>query len=39
MARMVKVSKEKAMQERARESGDKRIERMEKLKEENQMRA
>ena len=35
MARMIKVSKEKAMQERAQEARDKRIERMERLREEN----
>ena len=39
MARTIKVTKEKAMQERAWEAGDKRIERLKKLKEENQKRA
>ena len=39
MARTIKVTKEKAMQERAREARDKRIKRLEKLKEENQKRA
>ena len=39
MARTVKVSKEKAMQERAREAGDKKIKRLNKLREENPMRA
>ena len=39
MARTMKVMKEKAMMERAREAGDKRIKRLEKLKEENQKRA
>ena len=39
MARTVKVSKEKAMQERAREAGDEKIKRMERLREKNQMRA
>ena len=39
MARIIKVTKEKAMIERAREAGDKRIKRLEKLKEENQKRA
>ena len=39
MARTIKVTKEKVMQERAREAGDKRIKRLEKLKEENQKRA
>ena len=39
MTRTIKVMKEKAMQERAREAGDKRIKRLEKLKEENQKRA
>ena len=39
MARMVKVTKEKAMQERAQEVGDKKIKRLEKLREENQMSA
>ena len=35
MARTVKVTKEKAMQERAQEAGDKKIKRLEKLREEN----
>ena len=35
----VKVTKEKAMQERAWEARDKKIKRLEKLREENQMRA
>ena len=39
MARTVKVSKEKAEKERAREAGDKRIAVMKKLREENQKRA
>ena len=39
MARTIKVTKEKAMQERAWEAGDKRIKRLKKLKEENQKRA
>ena len=39
MARIIKVTKEKAMMERAREVGDKRIKRLEKLREENQKRA
>ena len=38
MARTVKVTKEKAMKERAREAGDKKIKRLEKLREENKMR-
>ena len=37
MARMVKVTKEKVMKERAREAGDKKIKRLEKLREENKM--
>ena len=36
---MVKVTKEKVMQERAREARDKKIKRLEKLREENQMKA
>ena len=39
MARTIKVTKEKAMQERAWEARDKRIKRLKKLKEENQKRA
>ena len=39
MARTIKVTKEKVMQERAREARDKRIKRLKKLKEENQKRA
>ena len=39
MARTIKVTKEKVMQERAWEAGDKRVKRLEKLKEENQKRA
>ena len=39
MARTVKVTKEKAMKERAREARDKKIKRLEKLREENKMRA
>ena len=39
MARMVKVSKEKAKKERAREAGDKKVADMRKLREENQKRA
>ena len=39
MARTIKVTKEKVMQERAREDRDERIKRLEKLKEENQKRA
>ena len=39
MARTIKVTEEKAMQERAWEARDKRIERLKKLKEENQKRA
>ena len=39
MARIIKVTKEKVMQERAREARDKRIKRLGKLKEENQNRA
>ena len=38
MARIIKVTKEKAMQERTWEAGDKRVKRLEKLKEENQKR-
>ena len=37
MARTVKVTKEKAMKERAWEAGDKTIKRLEKLREENKM--
>ena len=39
MARNIKVTKEKAMQERVQEAGDKRIQRLKKVKEENQKRA
>ena len=39
MARTVKVSKEKAEKERAREAGNKKIVVMKKLREENQKRA
>ena len=39
MVRIIKFTKEKAMRERVREAGDKRIKRLEKLKEENQKRA
>ena len=39
MARMVKVSREKAKKERAREAGDKKVADMRKLREENQKRA
>ena len=39
MARTVKVTKEKAMEERAWEARDKKIIRLEKLREENKMRA
>ena len=39
MARTVKVSKEKAERERAREGGEKKIVDMRKLREENQKRA
>ena len=39
MARTIKVTKEKVMQERAQEAEDKRIKRLEKLKEENRKRA
>ena len=39
MARIIIVTKEKVMMERAREVGDKRIKRLEKLREENQKRA
>ena len=39
MARTVKVSKEKAEKERAREPGDKKLAVMKKLREENQKRA
>ena len=35
MARTVKVSKEKAKKERAREAGDKKVADMKKLREEN----
>ena len=35
MARTVKVSKEKAKKERAREAGDKKVAAMKKLREEN----
>ena len=39
MARTIKVSKEKAKKERAKESGDKKLAVMKKLREENQKRA
>ena len=39
MASTIEVTKEKAMQESAIEARDKRIKRLEKLKEENQKRA
>ena len=39
MARTIKVSKEKAKKERAREAGDKKLADMKKLREENQKRA
>ena len=39
MARTVKVLKEKAKKERAREAGDKKLVDMKKLREENQKRA
>ena len=39
MARTIKITKEKVMQERVKEAGDKKVKRLEKLKEENQMRA
>ena len=39
MARTVKVMKEKPMKERAQEAGDKKIKKLEKLREENKMRA
>ena len=39
MARTIKVSKEKAEKERAREAGDKKLAVMKKLQEENQKRA
>ena len=39
MARTVKVSKEKAKKERAREAGDKKVADMRKLREENKERA
>ena len=39
MARTVKVMKEKAMKERAQEARDKKIKKLEKLREENKMRA
>ena len=39
MARTIKVSKEKAEKERAREAGDKKLVVMKKLREENQRRA
>ena len=39
MARTIKVSKEKAEKERAREAGNKRLAVMKKLREANQMRA
>ena len=39
MARTVKVSKEKAKKERAREVGDKKVADMKKLREENRERA
>ena len=36
---MVKVSKEKVMRERAREAGDKKMEKLKKLRQENRERA
>ena len=39
MARTVKVAKEKAMRERAQEAGDKKMEKLKKLKEQNRERA
>ena len=39
MARTVKVTKEKAMRERAWEAGDKKMEKLKKLREENRERA
>ena len=39
MARTVKVSKEKAEKERAREAGDRKLAMMKKLREENKKRA
>ena len=39
MARTVKVSKENAKKERAREAGDKKLADIKKLREENQKRA
>ena len=39
MARTIKVSKEKAEKERAREAGDKKLAMMKKLREENKKRA
>ena len=39
MARTIKVSKEKAKRERAREAGDKKMADMQKLQEENKERA
>ena len=39
MARTIKVSKEKAKKERAREAGDKKVANMKKLREENRERA
>ena len=39
MARKVKVSKEKAMRERVWEAGDKKMEKLKKLRQENRKRA
>ena len=39
MARTIKISKEKVEKERAREPGDKKLEIMKKLREENKKRA
>ena len=39
MARTIKVSKEKAEKERAREAGDRKLAMMKKLREENKKRA
>ena len=39
MARTVKVTKEKVMRERAQEAGDKKMEKLERLREENRERA
>ena len=36
---MVKVSEEKAMRDRAREAGDKKMEKLKKLRQENKERA